>query len=136
MNAVFSITAVALGECIDCVVLVEGIRELNAPYDPQRRLVHGMYRHCTSLQSRSLISPRSPSQIPTIGKLYLFFFPSPDVQFTPGPFFLGKWGYAINAYAICWTMLETGVLIIAPALSRQLGHDELRRAYHGRRDSV
>lgn len=42
------------------------------------------------------------AQIPTAGKLYLYFYPSPEVAFKPGPFNLGKWGYAINVYAIAW----------------------------------
>ncbi|KAF8314483.1 APC amino acid permease [Clavulina sp. PMI_390] len=50
--------------------------------------------------------------IPTIGKLYLYFYPSEHVKFVPGPFYLGKWGYVINVYAILWTLFETGILIM------------------------
>lgn len=50
--------------------------------------------------------------IPTIGKLYLYLVPSDTVQFVPGPFYLGKIGYAINVYAIIWTLFETGILIM------------------------
>jgi len=50
--------------------------------------------------------------IPSAGKLYLYFYPSPEVAFHPGPFFLGKWGYWINIYAIAWTLFETGILIM------------------------
>lgn len=50
--------------------------------------------------------------IPTAGKLYLYLFPSDTVQFTPGPFYLGKLGYWINVYAIMWTLFETGILIM------------------------
>lgn len=50
--------------------------------------------------------------IPTVGKLYLYFYPSDEVKFVPGPFYLGKWGYVINVYAVCWTLFETGCVSI------------------------
>ncbi|TFK49035.1 APC amino acid permease [Heliocybe sulcata] len=49
--------------------------------------------------------------IPIVAKLYIRFFDT-DTKFTPGPFFLGKWGYAVNLYAVLWTALETGILIM------------------------
>jgi hypothetical protein len=44
----------------------------------------------------------------------LYFFPFTEerddvgkttAKFKPGPFFLGKWGYAVNAYAVMWLVL-------------------------------
>lgn len=52
------------------------------------------------------------SQIPTIGKLYLYFFPSSEVQFKPGPFNLGKFGYVVNFYAIAWYAAPKRVVFI------------------------
>ncbi|THH08403.1 hypothetical protein EW145_g2731 [Phellinidium pouzarii] len=50
--------------------------------------------------------------IPITAKAYIFLRRDGDVNFTPGPFYMGKWGYIINVYAILWTCLETGVLIM------------------------
>ncbi|KAF8336463.1 amino acid/polyamine transporter I [Cantharellus anzutake] len=50
--------------------------------------------------------------IPTAGKLYGYLSGSCEIRFQPGPFYLGRWGYAINAYAILWTIFETGILIM------------------------
>lgn len=36
--------------------------------------------------------------------------PDRGVTFKPGPFYLGKWGYLVNAYAVTWTCLETVIL--------------------------
>ncbi|EPQ52255.1 APC amino acid permease [Gloeophyllum trabeum ATCC 11539] len=49
--------------------------------------------------------------IPIVAKLYIRLFDT-DTEFTPGPFYLGKWGYAVNVYAVVWTLLETGILIM------------------------
>jgi len=49
--------------------------------------------------------------IPVVAKLYIWLFKT-DTEFTPGPFYMGKWGYAVNVYAVLWTALETGILIM------------------------
>jgi len=50
--------------------------------------------------------------VPTAGKLYGYLSGSNEIHFRPGPFFLGRWGYAVNAYAIAWTLFETGILVM------------------------
>ncbi|KDQ58795.1 hypothetical protein JAAARDRAFT_193315 [Jaapia argillacea MUCL 33604] len=50
--------------------------------------------------------------IPVLAKLAIWLMDHSETKFTPGPFYLGKWGYAINAYALIWTALETGILIM------------------------
>ncbi|THH08402.1 hypothetical protein EW145_g2730 [Phellinidium pouzarii] len=50
--------------------------------------------------------------IPVIAKVCISLQKRPSVKFIPGPFSLGKWSIAINVYAILWTCLETGVLIM------------------------
>jgi len=50
--------------------------------------------------------------IPIVAKVCIAYQKDPGVAFTPGPFYMGKWGYLVNIYAIIWTCLETGVLIM------------------------
>ncbi|KAF8523466.1 amino acid/polyamine transporter I [Hysterangium stoloniferum] len=50
--------------------------------------------------------------IPILGKLLIHYQSNPDTEFKPGPFYLGKWGYYVNMYAIAWTIFETGILIM------------------------
>lgn len=41
-------------------------------------------------------------QIPIVAKVCIWLQKDSDVKFTPGPFSMGKWGYAVNIYAILW----------------------------------
>ncbi|KAH8116138.1 amino acid/polyamine transporter I [Phellopilus nigrolimitatus] len=50
--------------------------------------------------------------IPIIAKVCIAVQNDASVEFVPGPFYMGKWGYAVNVYAILWTLLETGILIM------------------------
>jgi len=63
--------------------------------------------------------------VPTAGKLYGYLSGSCEIHFRPGPFYLGRWGYAINAYAIAWTLFETGILVmpqVYPVTSRTMNY--------------
>jgi len=57
--------------------------------------------------------------IPILAKLWISVT-NTDVKFQPGPFSLGRWSVAINIYAIVWTILETGVLVM-PQISPVTG---------------
>ncbi|KZS91121.1 amino acid permease [Sistotremastrum niveocremeum HHB9708] len=50
--------------------------------------------------------------IPVVFKLFIHYTNRQDVKFKPGPFNMGRWGYFVNIYALAWTLLETGVLIM------------------------
>ncbi|KAL5514455.1 hypothetical protein ACEPAG_2543 [Sanghuangporus baumii] len=50
--------------------------------------------------------------IPVIAKLCIWIQKNPSVTFEPGPFHMGKIGYFVNVYAVLWTLLETGILIM------------------------
>jgi len=50
--------------------------------------------------------------IPIVAKICIHWQPNVDVKFKPGPFYMGKFGYAVNIYAVIWTLIETGVLIM------------------------
>ncbi|KAL5498787.1 TPO5_1 [Sanghuangporus vaninii] len=50
--------------------------------------------------------------IPIIAKVYISFQKNPEQRFVPGPFYTGRWSVIINLYAIVWTILETGILIM------------------------
>jgi len=41
-------------------------------------------------------------QIPIIAKICIHWQKDLDVKFTPGPFYMGKFGYAVNIYAVAW----------------------------------
>ncbi|ODN76623.1 hypothetical protein L202_05271 [Cryptococcus amylolentus CBS 6039] len=34
----------------------------------------------------------------------------PEVQFKPGPFYMGKWGYLVNIIMVLWTLFEVTIL--------------------------
>jgi len=57
--------------------------------------------------------------VPIIAKLWISVT-NTDVKFQPGPFSLGRWSAAVNIYAIAWTLLETGVLVM-PQISPVTG---------------
>ncbi|KAI5120886.1 hypothetical protein M0805_002986 [Coniferiporia weirii] len=50
--------------------------------------------------------------IPIVAKVCNSLQKDASVGFAPGPFFMGKWGFVVNVYAILWTCLETGILIM------------------------
>ncbi|KAI5120887.1 hypothetical protein M0805_002987 [Coniferiporia weirii] len=50
--------------------------------------------------------------IPVVAKVCISFQKDPDIRFTPGPFYMGRWSIIVNIYAITWTCLESGVLIM------------------------
>ncbi|TDL24584.1 hypothetical protein BD410DRAFT_801917 [Rickenella mellea] len=84
INAIFSITAVAL--------------------DISYMVTHAIMKLSWFMDSVAVDSH--------LAKVSLWMQKNPKLQFTPGPFSMGKWGYAVNIYAILWTCLETGVLIM------------------------
>ncbi|KZT40899.1 amino acid transporter [Sistotremastrum suecicum HHB10207 ss-3] len=54
--------------------------------------------------------------IPVAAKLWIYFNPESDVKFEPGPFYMGRWGYLVNLYAVTWTLFETGILVMPQVL--------------------
>lgn len=57
-------------------------------------------------------------KIPIIAKVCIRYQSKPDVIFKPGPFYMGKWGYLINAYAILWSASSLFPIHIAAQLIR------------------
>jgi len=63
--------------------------------------------------------------IPIFGKILIHYQSNPDTKFKPGPFYMGKWGYYVNMYAIAWTIFETGILImpqVTPVTSNNMNY--------------
>ncbi|KZT53837.1 APC amino acid permease [Calocera cornea HHB12733] len=50
--------------------------------------------------------------IPTAFRLLAPLFPAWEVRYKPGPFSLGRWSYAVSAYAVAWTAFESGILVM------------------------